>query len=216
MRTALIRRAIFFTVLLAAITGWARAAAESPAAASQSLDRLFESYDRDSAPYFPFSASENGNHAYDSVLANNLSSEYRAGLARLATGYLKQLRAIDKSALDSQRQLGYVIFEYGLIELIEGFDHPWHLLPIDQVGWSLPSRFAIMGAGKGIHAFRDRAQLRGLSQAYRRFRSVGGYRDRKHAHWHRPRHHPAARHHAQSHSAARRADRHRPAFEPVL
>ncbi|OGI64338.1 MAG: hypothetical protein A2W18_07680, partial [Candidatus Muproteobacteria bacterium RBG_16_60_9] len=37
---------------------------------------------------------------------------------------------------------------------VESFDYPWHLLPLDQAGFSLPSTFPVMGAGKGIHPFK--------------------------------------------------------------
>lgn len=142
--------AILFAGLLAAFPAWAQPAAET----AQTLDLLFRNYERESAPYFPFTASENGDQAYDGVVANNLSDAYRAGLSGLGTAYLKQLHAIDRATLDPQRRLGYEIFEYDLRQLIESFDYPWHLLPIDQVGSSLPSRFAIMGAAKGSHPFR--------------------------------------------------------------
>jgi uncharacterized protein (DUF885 family) len=146
--------AILFAGLLAPFPARAQPAAETAATAAQTLDRLFRAYERESAPYFPFTASENGDQAYDGVLANNLSDAYRAGLAGLGTAYLKQLQSIDSATLDPQRRLSYEIFEYDLRHLIGSFDYPWHLLPIDQVGSSLPSRFAIMGAARGVHPFR--------------------------------------------------------------
>ena len=147
-------RSFTLALLLVTMPVFARAAEDAAAAHAQRLDRLFESYERESAAYFPFTASESGNRAYDAVLANDLTDEYRTGLARLASTHLRELDAIDKSALDFQRRLGYEIFEHTTRNLLESLEHPWHLLPLDQVGSSLPSRFAIMGAGKGIHPFR--------------------------------------------------------------
>src|SRR5207237_8046270 len=33
---------------------------------------------------------------------------------------------------------------------------PWHWLPIDRVGRSLPSEFAVIGTGRGVHPFKTR------------------------------------------------------------
>src|SRR5262249_43096832 len=39
---------------------------------------------------------------------------------------------------------------------VERLRLPWHLLPVDQVGRSLPSEFPILGAGRGSHSFKTR------------------------------------------------------------
>jgi uncharacterized protein (DUF885 family) len=121
---------------------------------SEQLAGLLRSYHRETEPYFPFTASENGLHQYDNQLANWISPEYRTGLKELCIRYLRQLRSIDRSALSVQEQLTFDIFEYARERCVESFDYPWHLMPIDQAGFSLPSSFPVMGAGKGIHPFR--------------------------------------------------------------
>lgn len=146
--------AILFLAFFASHVRVASAADENAVAASQALNQLFRSYARESAPYFPLTASESGDHRYDSILANDLGDDYRAGLKRLCADYLKNLLTIDKSALNSQQRLSYDIFEHARRRCIESFEYPWHLMPVDQVGSSLPSRFPIMGAGKGIHPFK--------------------------------------------------------------
>src|SRR5262249_46800187 len=37
---------------------------------------------------------------------------------------------------------------------VQRLRQPWHLIPVDQVGRSLPSEFAIIGAGRGVHPFK--------------------------------------------------------------
>jgi uncharacterized protein (DUF885 family) len=129
-------------------------ASRTPAPPSEELANLLRSYHLETEPYFPFTASENGLHQYDNQLANWISPEYRAGLKELCIRYLRQLRSIDRSGLSPQEQLTFDIFEYARERCVEGFDYPWHLMPIDQAGFSLPSTFPVMGAGKGIHPFK--------------------------------------------------------------
>ncbi|OGB23994.1 MAG: hypothetical protein A3I66_14690 [Burkholderiales bacterium RIFCSPLOWO2_02_FULL_57_36] len=117
------------------------------------MEKVFADYSRDTAPYFPFAASENGARKYDSVLANNLSDEYRAGLKRVCSAYLNELGGIYRAELPRQSQLSYDIFAYRLNTCIKSFAYNWHLMPINQAsGW--PSTFPAIGAGKGSHPFK--------------------------------------------------------------
>ena len=118
------------------------------------LGDLVRNYDRDVTPYYPFPASEAGLRQYDRVLANFIGEEYRAGMAALCSRYLGQLRRIDAAALDEPRRVTRDIFEFNLAICEERLRQPWHLLPIDQVGRSLPSEFAVIGAGRGVHPFK--------------------------------------------------------------
>ena len=127
------------------------AQAADPAA---TLDALFASYDRDSPRYFPLTASDLGMREYDGMLADNLSERYREGLGRLCAGHLAKLKGIERAALDRQRRLSYDIFRYRLDACIERLAHSWHLLPVNQAGSSLPSRFPVIGAGRSVHPFK--------------------------------------------------------------
>ncbi len=138
--------------LLALITLGAGCA--GPAAAPPpSLDGLVKSHDREVAPYYPFTQSELGHQQYDRVLANDVGEDYRHGLEEICTRYRKDLRRLDAAALGPKERLTYDVFAYRLDRCVEGFAFPWQLLPVDQVG-SWPSRFPIMGAGKGAHPFK--------------------------------------------------------------
>ncbi|HEX9125822.1 MAG TPA: DUF885 domain-containing protein [Methylomirabilota bacterium] len=138
--------------LLALITLGAGCA--GPAAAPPpSLAGLLKSYDREVAPYYPFTQSELGHHEYDRVLANDIGEDYRRGLEEICIRYREELRRLDATALGPKERLTYDVFAYRLERCVEGFAHPWQLLPVNQVG-SWPSSFPIMGAGKGAHPFK--------------------------------------------------------------
>src|SRR5207248_7131183 len=66
------------------------------------------------------------------------------------------LRRIDPTILDEQERVTRDIFEFNLDTCVQRLRLPWHLLPIDQVGRSLPSEFAVIGAGRGVHPFKTR------------------------------------------------------------
>jgi uncharacterized protein (DUF885 family) len=118
------------------------------------LADLIGAYDREAAPYYPFTASERGARQYDRVLANDIGEHYRSGLKRLCGRYRQDLRRVDTSTLNDQDHLTHDIFEHRLETCVESFRFPWHLLPVNQVGNSWPSRFPIVGAGKGVHPFK--------------------------------------------------------------
>ena len=127
-------------------------------AASALSDRLaladvVRSYERETAPYFPFTASEQGLQQYDRALANDLSEEYRSGMRSICARHRDDLRRVDTAALTEAERLTYDIFAHRLDGCLESLDHPWHLLPINQIGFSWPSRFPIVGSGKGAHRF---------------------------------------------------------------
>ena len=118
------------------------------------LGVLVRDYDRESTPYFPFTASEAGLRQYDRVLANNIGEEYRTGLAALCSRYRGELRRVDAAALDEQERVTRDIFEFNLETCVARLRLPWHLMPVDQVGRALPSEFAVIGSGRGVHPFK--------------------------------------------------------------
>lgn len=118
------------------------------------LGDLIGEYEREVAPYYPFTASERGARQYDRVLANDIGEDYRSGLKGLCARYRQDLRRVDTPALNDQERLTHDIFEHRLKTCVESFRFPWHLVPVNQVGNSWPSRFPIVGAGKGVHPFK--------------------------------------------------------------
>jgi len=119
-----------------------------------SLADVVESYEREVTPYFPFIASERGLGQYDRVLANDISEEYRGGLRSICGSHRDALRRVDPSTLTEPQRLTYDIFVHRLDGCLDNLALPWHLLPVNQAGFSWPSRFPILGSGKGVHPFK--------------------------------------------------------------
>ena len=118
------------------------------------LAALIRSYEREVDPYYPFTASELGRQQYDRVLANDISAEYLGGLKEICSRYRESLRRLDAATLTPKERLTYEVFAYRLDRCLESLTYPWQLLPVNQVGFSWPTRFPIMGAGRGIHPFK--------------------------------------------------------------
>jgi len=118
------------------------------------LGQLIQGYERETSPYYPFTASERGLHQYDRVLANDISDDWIRGLKEICTRYRGELRRVDAGALSAKDHVTYDVFAYRLTRCVESFSYPWQLVPVDQVGFSWPSRFPVMGAGRGVHPFK--------------------------------------------------------------
>jgi uncharacterized protein (DUF885 family) len=139
---------------IAAIILVAQACASPPARPAPRLADLVRDHDREVTPYHPFTASEAGLRQYDRVLANYIGEEYRSGLAALCSRYLTELGRVDVASLDEHERVTRDIFEFNLEGCVQRLRLPWHLMPVDQVGRSLPSEFAVIGAGRGVHPFK--------------------------------------------------------------
>ena len=119
-----------------------------------SLGQLIQGYERETSPYYPLTASERGLHQYDRVLANDIGDDWLRGLKEICSRYRGELRRVDASALAAKDRVTYDVFAYRLDRCVESFAYPWRLVPVDPVGFSWPSRFPILGAGRGVHPFR--------------------------------------------------------------
>jgi uncharacterized protein (DUF885 family) len=131
-----------------------RTADRAPAGAAPRLADLVRDYDREITPYHPFTASERGQRQYDRVLANDIGEDYRNGMYALCVRYRADLRRVEAAPLTAQERLTYDILAHRLDTCIENHAYPWHLLPINQGGQTWPSRFPVVGAGRGTHPFR--------------------------------------------------------------
>jgi len=147
-------------VALVSLTIGSYACVPRASAPAPRLAELVRAYDRDVTPYYPFTASELGLRQYDRMLANDIGEDYRSGFQALCTRYLTDLRRVDAAALDGHERLAHDIFEYRLQSCLDGFRFPWHLLPVNQVGQTWPSRFPVVGAGRGNHPFKTAQNYR--------------------------------------------------------
>ena len=125
-----------------------------PSGASRSLADLVRDYDREITPYFPLTASEQGLREYDRVLANDIGEPYRRGLLDVCTRYRDALSSVDGARLDGSQRVTYDVLLSRVTMCVESLHFPWQLLPVNQVGSAWPSRFPILGAGRGQHPFK--------------------------------------------------------------
>ena len=149
-------RAFVSAAAILAIVVIVQACASSPPEPRPQLADLVRGYSREMTPYQPFTASEMGLRQYDRVLANNIGEEYRTGLAGLCSRYLASVRRVETATLTEHERVTRDIFEFNVETCVQRLRQPWHLIPVDQVGRSLPSEFAVIGAGKGSHPFKTR------------------------------------------------------------
>ncbi|HEY2992701.1 MAG TPA: DUF885 domain-containing protein [Methylomirabilota bacterium] len=141
--------AVSVWLLVGCQAGLDRGAAPPPRLAD-----LVRGYDRETLPYFPFTASELGLQQYDRVLANDIGAAYRNGLRDICTRYRDDLRRVDPAGLSGDERVTYDVFTFRVETCAAGFAFPWYLLPVDQGGNSWPSRFPIVGSGRGQHPFK--------------------------------------------------------------
>jgi uncharacterized protein (DUF885 family) len=147
------RRVLALATLAASLVA-AHACARLAGGPGPSLAEVMRAYEREVTPYHPFTASERGLRQYDRVLANDIGEEYRSGHAALCTRHREALRRVDPARLGEQDRLTHDILAHHLDTCLARLRLPWHLLPVDQVGFTWPSRFPIVGAGRGQHRFR--------------------------------------------------------------
>jgi len=151
-----VARASVCVTMIVLIAQACASSATRPPTTPPRLADLVRDYTREVTPYHPFTASESGLRQYDRVLANSIGDEYRAGLGALCARYLAELRRIDTTGLAEPERVTRDVFEFNLDTCLQRLRQPWHLMPIDQVGRSLPSEFAVIGAGRGVHPFKTR------------------------------------------------------------
>lgn len=130
--------------------------AEQPSAAEQSayLNTLYAEYFAANLELNPLTATFMGDHRYNDRLANSLSKEHRARQKMLEEEYLGLLHEVDPDVLSEQAKLSYKIFKRDRETALEQFEHPSHLVPIEQF-YNLASRFAMLGSGKSAQPFDD-------------------------------------------------------------
>jgi uncharacterized protein (DUF885 family) len=134
--------------------GAAPAASQAGSAqtAEQRLTQLVEDYWEKYLYLNPLNATLVGDNRYNDRIAITVSPQYMADSLALERDYQTKLATIDPAQLSGQARLTYDIFKLDRELAIEGFRFPGELIPINQ-SFSLPSLFAQMGAGGGLHPF---------------------------------------------------------------
>jgi uncharacterized protein (DUF885 family) len=140
---------------LAAAPGLAQDVAGEGQEISRRLNQLYLDHAVAIRSLFPLGATANGFRAYDAQFANWLTEEHREAHRRQCRSDLESLRLTERTRLAQSDRLNYDVFERLLERCLESLDFDYHLLPIDQGGFSLPATFPIFGSGRGGHPFRN-------------------------------------------------------------
>ena len=103
----------------------------------------------------PLAATANGHHQYDAQFTNYLTEEHRSAVRAWCTTYEQRVREFDRAKLNANDQLSYDLFLYNAQRCRDDLAIDFHLMPIDQGGYSLVVIFPIWGSGKGPQPFRN-------------------------------------------------------------
>jgi uncharacterized protein (DUF885 family) len=103
----------------------------------------------------PLAATANGHHQYNAQFANYLTEEHRAKVRVYCATYEERVRAFDRAQLSAGDQLSYDLFLYNAQRCRDDLAIDFHLLPIDQGGYSLIATFPVWGSGNGPQPFRN-------------------------------------------------------------
>lgn len=151
-----LRNSVLAAVLaITALPALAQGAESAATEASRRLNQLFQEHAVAFRPLFPLSASANGWRAYDNQFANWLTEEHREAQRQRCRQSLASLQAFDRGQLGENDGLSYDVFRYNLETCLERLELDLHLIPVDQVGSSLPATFPVFGSGRGAHPFRN-------------------------------------------------------------
>ncbi len=124
----------------------------APSTAEQRLDELFEKYFEEYLALVPVFATQTGDHRYDDQYPNDIGVAWREQALATERRYLAALEGIDASALSPEARLSYDVFKSRRQIVIESFDFPSELLPIDQFN-NPAADLAVLGSGSGAHPF---------------------------------------------------------------
>src|SRR5437867_11295 len=149
-----IPRRLVLVATLVVILGGCQSGGRHAATPSSALSDMVRGYDRDVTPYYPFTASEQGLRDYDRVLANDIGEKYRSGMLAICSRYRDGLRRLDAATLGDVERVTYDALVFRVTSCVDGYRFPWHLLPVNQGGFIWPSRFPIVGAGRGQYTFK--------------------------------------------------------------
>lgn len=101
----------------------------------------------------PLTATAQGDHRFDDRLGDYVSPTWMADSLAIEQDALEKLAAVDATKLSGEDLVTYETFKAGRELEVEGYRYPGELLPLHQFS-NMPSEFAVMGSGNGIHPFR--------------------------------------------------------------
>jgi uncharacterized protein (DUF885 family) len=129
-------------------------------AAAVQLKRLATDYYMNNARFEPVYASFWGDTRFDDQLGMSIAP---AELARRLAEFRKfsqRLGAIDPAKLGRDDRISYKILDYELKSGLENLRFPDHLMPIDQMMFTMPMLLANLANGKAFQSIETPAQYR--------------------------------------------------------
>jgi len=147
------------TPLQAATTPAAKASQQQAAAATQ-LKRLAADYYVSNARFEPLLASFRGDNRFDDQLGLSIAPANRARLLADHQKFAQRLHMIDASKLGPDDRTSYEILAYELKTEFVTSQFPNHLLPIDQMMYSMPILLANLADGKAFQSIATPPQYR--------------------------------------------------------
>ena len=122
--------------------------------ADAQLAQLFADYWEANLAHNPLTATFIGDPRYNDRLPNTLTAAWRAQDLAFEREWLARINAVDKQGLSEQSLLSLEIFRREREQGIEGYEHPGHLIPINQF-YNLAGLMAQLGSGTSAQPFRS-------------------------------------------------------------
>lgn len=126
--------------------------AANPNADAQ-LAQLFADYWEANLRHNPVTATFIGDPRYNDRLPNTLTAAWRAQDLAFEREWLARVNAVSTQGLSEQSLLSLDIFKREREQGIEGYEHPGHLIPINQF-YNLAGLMAQLGSGTSAQPFR--------------------------------------------------------------
>lgn len=122
--------------------------------ADAQLSQLFADYWEANLAHNPLTATFIGDPRYNDRLPNTLTAAWRAQDLAFEREWLARINAVNKQGLSEQSLLSLEIFKREREQGIEGYEHPGHLIPINQF-YNLAGLMAQLGSGTSAQPFRN-------------------------------------------------------------
>lgn len=141
--------------------------------ANNNLSALFADYIEQRLKLDPIAATLSGDPRYLNSLPFEGSNAHRNQVLSLEKEFLKRSKRISDSTLSDDEQLNLSIFKYYRQLMINSFDYPEHLIPLESIH-RMTQILPYLGSGKGPQPFN---RVSDYEQWYRRMEQLPEYVD---------------------------------------
>jgi uncharacterized protein (DUF885 family) len=116
---------------------------------------LLEDYYQERLKLFPLEATFAGDHRYNDLLHNDITSEYREKVRAFYRRYLDDLSMYNRAELTEEEQTSNDVLKWTCEVELDGLKYPKHLIPIDQF-WSLQIVVGMFAGGTNAQPFKTK------------------------------------------------------------